>query len=150
MANKVSTAVTGLVGEELVLLQLALRCVGTDWQAFRSITENGCDIELIHRQTNKRINVEVKTRQRLVSKHSAKDSVHFSATGQECESLDVMVCFFVDTNTIFVVPRADLRHGEVKGRPHASYYLKLDKQGRPRDIEQYKDAWHLVHPDLTE
>lgn len=137
----------GEVGEETVLLQLSLMCIDTPWQVYRNVGDAGYDILLINEQTGERVRVEVKTRQRIVSKQSITDRVNFTATNNEYDNLEVMVCYFFDSHDVYVIPKVHLK--TTKAKVDWNWYLDMDENGKPSEkCAKYLDAWRHVHLDF--
>ena len=136
----------GTTAEQLVVLHLALRCDGTDWIVRRALLEPGVDLIMDNPATGQRINVEVKSRQRLVSAQEPNTTVLYQMSANEYQHMDIAVCVFWDTNSIYVVPKDQWTVGGELA------YWSLKRKGATGEVKpelaQYLDAWHLIDDDL--
>lgn len=138
------------IGESTVLLKLCMHLHGNeDWRVYRNYAEAGCDIVLVG---NRRINIEVKTRQSTISKRPDRRSMHFTISEGERNSAEFFVCYWFDRGDIFVVPRdalSPIRSGNktvFKFIPYFSSKLKRYTD----NSNQYLEAWSLILDSLKE
>lgn len=80
------------IGEKLVLFRLFLLVKNTNWEVYQNYSEPGCDLILLNSLMNRKIKIEVKTRQRLytTSKKKAK-RVQFTLTANEYDNCDFLI-----------------------------------------------------------
>jgi hypothetical protein len=141
-------ALIGEIGEKQVLLRLSLLAHGTKWQAFYNLGEAGFDALLLKPETNEKIRIEVKTRQKLFTSGSNKRRYNFILSSGEYEACDFLVAYLLDTNDFFVVPKGDLRRRSVSGDYRFTVRLDENKHFSP-DLNKYHKAWHILHPDFA-
>ncbi len=144
-------ALIGEIGERQVLLRLFLLVQDTPWEVFRNLGEAGYDILLMNPESGERVRIEVKTRQRLYTTGGPNRPIHFRLTDGEYRSCDFLAAYSLDTNTFFIVPREHLKEAHAGVRTYWRFVLTTDKQGKPHPrFEQYRDAWHTIHPDFAD
>lgn len=143
-------ALIGDIGEKQVLLRLFLLVQDTPWEVFRNVGEAGYDILLLNPQTNERVRIEVKTRQRMYTTGKPNRPVHFRLTDGEYQACDSLVAYFLDLNAFYIVPKSDLKEAHSGNRTYWRFILTTNKQGKlhPR-FAQYQDAWQNIHPDFS-
>lgn len=138
----------GQATEQLVAVNLALRCQGTQWHVRQAILEPGCDIVLEHGTTGQRINVEVKSRQRIMTRQDSKGSVLYQVSAGEGKHMHVMVAHFFDDGSFYIVPKDHMDRSK-DGKVYDWTLSRHSATGEPHDrMSAYRDAWHLVHRDL--
>ncbi|HEY0602115.1 MAG TPA: hypothetical protein VGD58_04345 [Herpetosiphonaceae bacterium] len=140
----------GEIGERQVLLRLAILCHKTPpWSVFHNLGEAGFDILLLNTQTNERIAIEVKTRQKLYTTGKHKNRIHFAMTNGEYSACDFLVAFFLDQNEFFVVPKTELK--SVSQGKLWRFLVTTNNSGRshPR-FDRFRNAWHLLHVDFSD
>jgi hypothetical protein len=99
------------IGEKMVLFRLFLLVKNTDWNVFYNLGEVGCDLILLNSIDNRKLKIEVKTRQRLysVSEKKKLNTVHYTVTENEYMSCDFVICYWVEENVFFIVPKVELK-----------------------------------------
>ena len=90
------------IGEKMVLFRLFLLLKDTEWDVYQNLGEAGCDLVILNRIGNRKLKIEVKTRQRLYSTSDDKKlrTVHYTITENEysncdersLEHLDIFFC----------------------------------------------------------
>jgi len=142
-------ALIGEIGEKLVLLRLAVLCHQTaGWSVFQNIGEAGFAILLLNTVTNERRSIEVKTRQKLYTTGKNRQQVMFQMTVGEYQACDVLLACFLDTQTIYVIPKDELR--QASGGQRWRFVVTTNSQGLPHPrFKQFESAWHLIHPDFA-
>ena len=144
-------ALIGDIGEKQVLLRLFLLVQDTPWEVFRNVGEAGYDILLLNPQTNERVRIEVKTRQRMYTTGKPDRPVHFRLTDGEYQACDSLVAYFLDRNAFYIVPKSDLKEAHSGNRTYWRFILTTNKQGKPHPrFAQYQDAWQNIHPDFSD
>lgn len=104
-------------GEGAVALNLAVRLYGrAGWSVYRNYTEAGCDV-IIQRARKGNLQIEVKTRQTLLTKRRNRNTCHFTLTEGERNACDYLIAYWFDRHAYFIVPKADLRRTSSNGRP---------------------------------
>ena len=76
----------GDIGEKQALLRLFLLVQDTPWEVFRNVGEAGYDILLLNPQTDERVRIEVKTRQRMYTTGKPNRPIHFRLTDGEYQA----------------------------------------------------------------
>ena len=71
------------IGENSVLFQLFLITRKTTWRFYKNYVDTGYDISLLNARTHSNIKIEVKTRQRYLTKNKDKNVIHFTLTENE-------------------------------------------------------------------
>jgi hypothetical protein len=141
-------ALVGDIGEKQVLLRLGMLCHQTlGWSVFHNLGEAGFDVLLLNLQTNARIQIEVKTRQKMYTTGKNKQVIRFGLTAGEHKACDFLIAYFLDQNEFYIVPKQDLK--PVGGGKMWRFVLTVTKQGRahPR-FNRYLNAWNTLHPDF--
>ncbi|KAF2082069.1 DUF3883 domain-containing protein [Flavobacterium johnsoniae] len=114
------------IGENSVLFQIYTRIHSSEWQAFKNLEHSGCDIVLLNLKTNRIIKIEVKTRQSLYTTATSKNTEgkrQFNVTKNEYDEMDLLICFWFDYNSYFIVPKSDL------GTNNANIKLTIKRNG---------------------
>jgi hypothetical protein len=141
-------ALVGEIGEKQVLLRLGMLCHQTlGWSVFHNLGEVGFDILLLNLQTNARIQIEVKTRQKMYTTGKNKQTIRFGLTRGEYHACDFLIAHFLDQNTFYIVPKHELK--SVADERMWRFVLTLTKNGRPHPrFNSYLNAWNTLHPDF--
>jgi hypothetical protein len=97
---------------------------------------------LINPEENRTIKIEVKTRQSIYSTATSertKNLRQFQITQNECDEMDLLICFWFDYNAFFIVPK--------------SYFVKNNKlkitirKGQNGDFgsnQEFLDNWEQL------
>ena len=141
-------ALVGKIGEEQVLLRLALLTHQIpSWEVFYNLGQPGFDILLLNSSSGERICIEVKARQRLYSTATHKRSVIFQLTVSEYKACDYLIAYFLDHNDFYIVPKSDLK--PISSGRLWRFLLTLNASGKPHPrFEQYRNDWSRFHPDF--
>lgn len=133
------------IGENSVLFQIYARIHPTKWQAFKNLEHSGCDIVLLNLETNKIIKIEVKTRQSLYSTATSKNTEgqrQFEVTRNEYNEMDLLICYWFDYNSYFIVPKSALEEDKATIR----LKIRRNKDGSYGVNNKYLDKWeHLTN-----
>ena len=144
-------ALIGEIGEKQVLLRLAIITHGTSWEVFSNLGESGNDVLLFNSVLDKRIRIEVKTRQKLFTTGKSHRRAKYILTDKEYNACDFLVGYFIDNNGFYIVPKSDLRPVKANGKRYWCITLPPVRQG---DLHlgdnRYLDAWSTLHPDLKQ
>ena len=144
-------ALIGEIGEKQVLLRLFLLVRSTSWEVFRNLGEAGYDILLLNPDTDERIRVEVKTRQRMYTTSKQPQRVHFFLTDGEYHVCDFVVAYLMDHDGFYIVPKTDLKEAHSGERTKWRFTLTMTKSGEPHPrFAKYRDAWRMLHPDFRD
>lgn len=136
------------IGEKSVLFELFLLTKPLKWDVFYNLSESGCDIIIINRETKKDIKIEVKTRQRI---YTTGKNVGFSfgLTENEFNSIDFLVGYWYERHDFFIVPKNEL--AETTSNGIKKYYFRVtpnkDNSLGP-SIEKYRNKWELIKEEL--
>jgi hypothetical protein len=133
------------IGESSVLLQLCMRLHGdADWRVYRNYAEHGCDLVLIGKGTQ--IRIEVKTRQNVIKKHEERDALHFTLSASERASAHFVVAYWFDRSAYFIIPASDLRETRSDDKllyKIVAYYSRV-KCDFTDYSKAYHEAWHYI------
>ncbi|NOZ28516.1 MAG: DUF3883 domain-containing protein [Chloroflexi bacterium] len=143
-------ALIGEIGEKYVMLHLLLRTLHTSWEVFHNLGEFGYDILLLNTETDSRVRLEVKTRQKLYTTGRHTQRVQFFLTEREYQACDFLVaCLLLPDSFFFIVSREDLKVVRVNQRPRWRFTVTLNSQGQPHPcFREYLNAWESIHPDF--
>ena len=104
-------ALIGEIGERMALFKL-YELIHTDknLEVFKNYSDIGYDIGIRNSTAKRKIKIEVKTRQRLISTSSEKkrNSCHFTLTENEKNCADFLVGYWIEHNDFFIVPKSEL------------------------------------------
>lgn len=142
-------ALVGEIGEKQVLLRLALLAhqIPT-WDVFYNLGQSGFDILLMNSSSGERICIEVKTRQRLYSTATRRQSVNFQLSAGEYKACDYLIAYFLDHNDFYIVPKSGLK--PISSGRRWRFLLTMNASGEPHPrFEQYRNNWSRLHPDFS-
>lgn len=135
----------GELGEKSVMAYLALKaCENKKYEVFKNINEPGYDILLINKETGKKTKIEVKTRQRI---YTTSEHNHFSFDITELEymSCDVVICYWWEKNTYFIVPKENLTKTSSNEKPCYKFWIKPGADGKLKaEITPYINNWAFL------
>lgn len=96
----------GDIGEKMSLFNLyKLINKNKDLEIYKNYSESGYDIGIINHKSRKKVRIEVKTRQRLMTTTKKNEnSCHFTLTEIEKNSSDFLIAYWLDFNDFFIVP----------------------------------------------
>ena len=104
-------ALIGEIGEKMVLFKLyVLTHFDPNLEIFKNYSDKGYDIGLKNTNSGKKVRIEVKTRQHLVStaNKNSLNSCHFTLTEKEYENSDFLIGYWLEYNDFFIVPIINL------------------------------------------
>lgn len=136
------------IGEKTVLFHLYLRLKDTKWEVYKSVGDKGCDIVLINPTNNRKVKIEVKTRQRIYTT-SNHNTFHFMITESEYNSCDFLIAYWLEKQYFFIVPKEELILTKSDNRKlyRLTVYEKSD--GTLKDTcLKYLDRWDLIMDKL--
>ena len=118
------------------------------WEVFYNLGQSGFDILLLNSSSGERIHIEVKTRQRLYSTTTRRQSVTFQLSPGEYKACDYLIAYFLDHNDFYIVPKNDLK--PISSERRWRFSLTLNASGKPHPrFEQYRNNWSSLHPDFN-
>jgi hypothetical protein len=135
------------IGEKMVLFKLFLLVKDTEWNVYQNIGEIGCDLLLLNGITNQKLKIEVKTRQRLysTSKGTRINIAQFTITETEYISCDFVVCYWLEENVFFIVPKTELAETSSNGKPLYKFIVKRRLTGGfDENSTHFLDKWDTI------
>ena len=134
------------IGESAVALNLAIHMNGLKgWSVFRNYTEAGCDV-IVRRPTQGDLQIEVKTRQTLLTSRRQKNVCHFTLTEAERNACDFLVAYWFNRHSYFIVPKAELRRTSSNGRPlykFIAYWSERNQEYTGPSV-QHLEKWDRI------
>lgn len=147
--NKLPQNINNLImeiGEKQVLLRLFLLIQKSNksWNVFYNINDPGYDIVLLNKNNNKKLQIEVKTRQRIYTT-SKNITFSFTLTENEYNNIDFLVAYYLDKNIFFIVPKLNIQKTTSKGK-NIYYYKITESSGKTLNnrYNEYLDRWDLI------
>jgi hypothetical protein len=132
------------IGELSCIFYLYSQLSGYGWSVHRNYNETGYDILLVNESTGKKIKIEVKTRQRIVSSSSQRNinTAHFTLTEVERKSADFLIAVWLEYNSFFIVPINDLKVTSSNKKKLYKFVVHVNKAGgfNPEAIK-YLGKW---------
>lgn len=95
------------IGERMILFRLyALISINPHLDIFKNYSEPGFDIGVRNSDTGRKVKIEVKTRQHLVTTTAEKNknTCHFTLTENERNCADFLIGYWIEQNDFFIVP----------------------------------------------
>lgn len=135
------------IGEKMVLFKLFLLVRDTDWEAYQNLGESGCDLILLNNKDNRKIKIEVKTRQRLSSTCKGNESrtVHYTVTENEYLNCDFVICYWLEENTFFIVPKSELKETRSKDKLVYKFIVrKLTNGDFNENGSRFSGKWETI------
>ena len=132
------------IGEKSTIFYLYLLTRKKKWNVYYNLNEVGCDIVLIESGTQRQLNIEVKSRQRLYTTGKNK-GFHSQVTENEYRNIDFMIGYWFEKNIYFIVPKNKLKM--TMNNSKRSYYLPIapKKDGSVGGAQsKYVDNWKLI------
>lgn len=133
------------IGESSALLQLCMRLHdNADWRVYRNYAEHGCDLVLIG--GNRKIKIEVKTRQNVIKRRVKRNAIHFTLTEAERNSAEFVIAYWFDRSDYFIIPTAELDEVRSKGKRLYKFiaYYSDKLQDYTDKSKAYHEAWHHI------
>jgi hypothetical protein len=143
----------GEIGERMALFKLyELTHTHKHLEIFKNYSDSGYDIGVRNSRTGKKVKIEVKARQRLVTTAAdkSKNTCHFTLTENEKESADFLVGYWLEDNSFFIVPTDKL--GKSKNSSKTVYKHIVTRYKNPKDENRiyseasmkYFDEWKPI------
>lgn len=135
------------IGEKMVLFRLFLLAKNTEWDVYQNLGESGCDIILLNKNDNSKLKIEVKTRQRLYSISDDKriNTVHYTITENEYLNCDFVICYWVEENVFFILPKSELKQTSSNGKTIYKFIVRKLKDGSfDSDSSRFLDKWNNI------
>ena len=113
------------------------------WSVYRNYDEKGYDILLFNHKSGKKVKIEVKTRQKLISSASNKNkNTHFTLTEVEKNEANYLIGFWFEYNMFFVVPTSNLKHTKSNDKKLYKFIVRMNKNGELNpDGKKYLNNW---------
>lgn len=138
------------IGEKSVLFQLFILVKDTKWEVFYNLGEVGCDLVLIESSSNRKVKIEVKTRQRLYSTSKNKNTTHFTVTELEYKSSDYVICYWFEENAFFIVPVEELSRTSSNGKVLYKFRVRKCVDGNfDSKSTVYLNNWNYIKEILN-
>lgn len=131
----------------MVLFRLFLLVKNTDWDVYQNLGEVGCDLILLNSNDNSKLKIEVKTRQRLYSTSESRklNTVHYTVTENEYLSCDFVICYWVEENVFFILPKSELKQTSSNGKPIYKFIVrKLADGSFDENSSRFLDKWDNI------
>lgn len=135
------------IGEKMVLFKLFLLVKDTDWEVYQNLGESGCDLVLLNNKDNRKLKIEVKTRQRLssTSKGNELKTVHYTLTENEYLNCDFAICYWLENNSFFIVPKSELKQTRSKDKLVYKFIVrKLDDGNFNENGSRFLEKWETI------
>lgn len=133
------------IGEKAVLFHLFILAKNTSWDVYYNLGEVGCDLVLIDSQTNKKLKLEVKTRQRMYTTSKDANITHFTITEIERNSSDYVICYWFEENAFFIVPIDKLTATSSNGKPLFKFIVRKCADGSFDSKSQvFLNKWDII------
>lgn len=135
------------IGERMVLFRLFILVKDTEWNVYQNLGEAGCDLLLLNSATNKKLKIEVKTRQRLYSTSEGNrlNTLQFTITENEYNSSDFFVCYWLELNAFFIVPKLRLKATSSNGKSLYKFIARRRSDGSfDEGSAAYLDKWDAI------
>ena len=113
------------------------------WSVYRNYDEKGYDILLFNHKAGKRIKIEVKTRQRLISSASNKNkNTHFTLTEIEKNEANYLIGLWLEYNMFFIVPASELTQTKSNNKKLYKFIVNINKKGELNsNAKPYLNNW---------
>lgn len=118
------------IGELSCLFYLYYHFNDKGWSVYKNFDEKGYDILLFNKKTGKKIKIEVKTRQRIISSSSNKNNItHFTLTEVEQHEANYLVGLWFEHNMFFIVPTSKLMKTKSNKNKLYKFIVRMNKKG---------------------
>ncbi len=115
------------------------------WSVYRNYDESGYDILLFNESKNKRIKIEVKTRQRIVSSQTDRKTTHFTLSENEWKKSNFIVALWFEFNKYFIVPTSALKQTRSGSKKLYKFIVTINQKGEVSDnAKKYLDNWESI------
>lgn len=134
------------IGELSCIFYLYYRFSKAGWSVYRNYDEKGYDILLLNRREGKKIKIEVKTRQRIISSSKNRNrTTHFTLSRIEKEEADYLVALWLEYNLFFIVPTHALRETTSNGKKLYKFVVTLNKDQKVSpEAQKYLGKWDII------
>ena len=152
--GKPTQAMNGIlsqIGENSIIYLISCIANGTNWEAFKNISEGGSDLLLREIKGSKRIRIEVKTRQTIFSTQiPIPNYVAFDLTVNEWKSCDFLIGYWWDETAFYIVPKDKLQPVKrEKDGPVTIYrYIARRKNAGILKEDDHLNNWDLINKIL--
>lgn len=138
------------IGEKSVLFQLFILVKDTNWDVYYNLGEVGCDLVLVDNKSNKKLKIEVKTRQRLYTTSKNENTVHFTVSELERYSSDFIIGYWYEENAFFIIPVNELTETSNKGKSVFKFVVRKCKDGNFNSKgTEFLNKWDLIKEALN-
>jgi hypothetical protein len=113
---------------------------------YRNYDEKGYDLILFNEKSGKKIKIEVKTRQRLISSAKNKNGItHFTLSENEKNEANFLIAYWLEYNYYFIVPVYDLIETKSNNNKLFKFIAKIDKTGElDEKSKKYLNNWKTI------
>lgn len=134
------------IGELSCMFYLYYHFNDKGWSVYRNFDEKGYDILLFNKKTGKKIKIEVKTRQRLISSASKRfdRNAHFTLTELEKKEADYLIGFWLEHNLFFIVPTDKLKKTKSNNKSLYKLIVKINRLGELDDESKKYLDWKII------
>lgn len=134
------------IGELSCIFYLYYYFSDAGWSVYRNYDEKGYDILLLNRKEDRKVKIEVKTRQRIISSQkNANKTTHFTLSEIEKKEADYLVALWLEHNLFFIVPTAALRQTSSNSKKLFKFIVTLDKEKKPDpEAQKYLGKWEQI------
>lgn len=138
------------IGEKSVLFQLFILLKDTSWDVYYNLGEVGCDLVLVDNKSNKKLRIEVKTRQRLYTTSKNENTVHFTVSELERYSSDFIIGYWFEENAFFIIPVSELTETSNNGKSLFKFVVRKCKDGNFNSKStEFLNKWDLIKEALN-
>lgn len=118
------------IGELASMFYLYYSFNDKGWSVYRNYDEKGYDILLFNHKTGKKIKIEVKTRQKLISSSSNKNKItDFTLTEVEKNEADYLIGLWFECHMFFIVPTSKLVQTKSNDKKLYKFRVRINKGG---------------------
>jgi|GEM_PF-2211549 len=136
------------IGESTTAFHLFSLTEKTDWRVYKNLQEPGYDLAMVNTEKRKTIRIEVKTRQSIYTtakSENTKNIGEFEITQNEYDNADFLICYWLDYNAHFIIPKRVIKESSLK--------IKISKSKKEGEIsfgkyEEFKNRWKLIEAML--
>jgi hypothetical protein len=137
------------IGEKMILFKLyAIIHAKPHLEIFKNYSEPGFDIGIRNTKNGKKVKIEVKTRQHIVTTtaEKSKNTCHFTLTENEWKRADFLIGYWIDHNNFFIVPTSLLTKTKSKKKHVYKFvFSRLKKQSGnlnySEHAKEFLDDW---------
>lgn len=138
------------IGEKSVLFKLFILVKDTKWEVYYNLGEVGCDLVLIESESNRKVKIEVKTRQKIYSTAQNKNTSQFTVTELEYKSSNYIVCYWFEENAFFIVPSQELLYTTSNSKPVYKFTVRKRADGSfDEKSKKYLNNWSIIKEILN-